>query len=113
MFTRQVIMKLKPDAAAEFTRIQESEVVPPLRSQKGLFHEETFISPEISEAVSNSFWATSEDAEAYNGAGYTAGLRALSSVIQGTPQVESFVISSSTFHRITARRREAHRRDNR
>jgi hypothetical protein len=113
MFTRQVVMQLKPDSAAEFARIIEDEVSPPLRGQKGLYHEDIFINAKLSEAIGNSFWATEAEAEAYGRTGYEAGLRALSNVIQGTPTVESFVISSSTFHRITARRRETHRNDNR
>lgn len=113
MFTRQVVMQLKPDSAAAFARIMEKEVSPQLRGQKGLFHEETFISAELSEAVGNSFWATEEEAEVYGHAGYKTGLSALSEVLQGTPTVESFVISSSTFHKLTARRRETHRRDSR
>jgi hypothetical protein len=113
MFTRQVVMQISPHSAADFARIMENEVSPVLRGQRGLYHEETFISPETSEAIGNSYWATEADADAYNCSGYKAGLRALSDVIQGTPTVESFVISSSTFHRITTRRREVHRRDSR
>jgi hypothetical protein len=65
MFTRQVVMQLKPDSAADFARIIENEVSPPLRGQKGLYHEEIFINLELSEAIGNSFWATEEEAEAY------------------------------------------------
>jgi hypothetical protein len=36
-------------------------------------------------------------------------LEALSKVLEGRPQVETFNISSSTFHRLTASRREAYR----
>lgn len=113
MFTRQVVMQIRPDSAADFARIMEYEVSPTLRRQKGLYHEETFISPGASEAIGNSYWATEAEADSYGHVGYKTGLKALSHVIQGTPTVESFVISSSTFHRITARRREAHRRDSR
>lgn len=113
MFTRQVVMQIRPNYAADFARIIENEVSPALRGQKGLYHEETFLSPENSEAIGNSYWATESEADDYGHAGYEACLTALSDVIQGTPTVESFVISSSTFHRIMARRREAHRRDSR
>jgi hypothetical protein len=113
MFTRQVVMQIRPNSAADFARIMENEVAPALRGQRGLYHEETFICPETSEAIGNSYWATEAEADVYGRAGYEAGLQALSDVIQGTPTVESFVISSSTFHRITARRRDTHRRDSR
>lgn len=109
MFTRRVIMNFKPGSAPEVGRIVEGEVVPRLREQKGMRHDDTFISPELSEAVLNSFWDTQEYAESYDRAEYPAALKALSKVLEGTPQVEAFGISSSTFHRITARRREAYR----
>jgi hypothetical protein len=35
MFARQGVMQLEPDSAAEFARIIENEVSPPLRGQKG------------------------------------------------------------------------------
>ena len=109
MFTRHVIMQLKPDSAAALALIFENEVVPLLRAQKGMRHDDTFISPEISEAVMNSYWDTEGYADAYVRAAYPAVLKALSGVLEGAPQVETFVISSSTFRRLTAYRREAHR----
>ena len=33
MFTRRIIMQIKADAAAEFTRIVELQLLPPLRGQ--------------------------------------------------------------------------------
>ncbi|PYS97656.1 MAG: hypothetical protein DMF65_11370, partial [Acidobacteria bacterium] len=65
MFTRHVIMQLKANSAAEFTRTVEKEVLPMLRKQKGFRDEITFISTDDSEAIANSFWETKEDAEAY------------------------------------------------
>jgi heme-degrading monooxygenase HmoA len=64
MFGRQVIMKLKPDSAAEFTRIADIEVIPLLRKQKGFRFETTLIAPERSEVIANSFWDTKEAAVA-------------------------------------------------
>ncbi|HEX6624942.1 MAG TPA: STAS domain-containing protein [Pyrinomonadaceae bacterium] len=109
MFTRHVIMQLKPDSAAALALIFENEVIPLLRGQKGLRHDDTFISPEISEAVMNSYWDTEGYADAYVRAAYPAVLKALAGVLEGVPQVETFVISSSTFHRLTSYRREAYR----
>jgi hypothetical protein len=109
MFTRRVIMNFKPGSAAEAGRIIEGEVIPRLRQQRGMRHDDTFISTELSEAVLNSFWDTQEYAEAYGRAAYPAALLALAGVLEGTPQVETFAISSSTFHRITVRSREAYR----
>src|SRR5678816_1062676 len=100
MFTRHVIMQLKPNAASEFTRTIEREVLPMLRKQKGFRDEVTFISTDNSEAVANSFWDTKEDAEAYNDAGYPQVLKTLSKVVEGTPRVGTAVVSNSTFHKI-------------
>jgi anti-anti-sigma factor len=109
MFTRRVIMNIKPGSAAEVGRIFKDEVIPPLRGQVGMRHDDTFITAQLSEAVLNSYWDTRECAEGYDRAAYPAALLALAGVLEGTPQVETFNISSSTFHRLTAPRREAHR----
>ena len=109
MFTRQVVMQIQPDSAAALGRIFETGVVPLLRGQKGMRHDDIFISPEISEAVMNSYWDTEAYADAYVRSSYPAVLTALSSVLEGTPRVETFEISSSTFHTVTAKRRAAYR----
>ena len=109
MFTRRVIMNLKPGSAAEAGRIFKDEVIPPLRGQKGMRHDDIFISPVLSEAVLNSYWDSQECAESYGRAAHTAALKALSKVLEGRPRVETFNISSSAFHQITAPRREAYR----
>ena len=102
MFTRHVIMQLKANSAAEFTRTVEKEVLPMLRKQKGFRDEITFISTDDSEAIANSFWETKEDAEAYDQTGYPQVLKALSKVVEGTPRVGTAVVSNSTFHKIAA-----------
>ena len=102
MFTRHVIMQLKANSAAEFTRTVEKTVLPMLRQQKGFRDEITFISTDDSEAIANSFWETKEDAEAYDQAGYPQVLKALSNVVEGTPRVGTAVVSNSTLHKIAA-----------
>ena len=109
MFTRREILNIKPGSAAEAGRIFKDEIIPPLRGQKGMRHDDIFISPVLSEAVLNSYWDSQECAESYGRTTYPAALKALSKVLEGTPQVETFNISSSTFHRLTAPRREAYR----
>ncbi len=103
MFTRHVTMKLKANSAAEFTSIIENEIIPLLRKQKGFRDEVTFIALERSEAVANSFWDTKEDAEAYNRAGYQEVLKTLSKAVEGTPEIETFEVANSTFHKIAAK----------
>lgn len=102
MFGRQVTMKLKVNSATELTRIADSEIIPMLRKQKGFRDETTFIAPERSEAVANSFWDTKEDAEAYNRTAYPDVLKTLANVIDGTPTVKTFEFANSTFHQAAA-----------
>ena len=102
MFGRQVTMKLKPNSAPELTRIADNEIIPILRKQKGFRDETTFIAPERSEAVANSFWDTKEDAEAYNRTGYPEVLKTLSNVVEGTPTLATFELANSTFHKSAA-----------
>ena len=103
MFTRHVTMNLKTNSVAEFNRIIENEVLPLLRKQKGFRDEITFIAPERSEAVANSFWDTKEDAQAYNSTGYPELLKALAKVVEGTPTVKTFEVVNSTLHKIAAK----------
>lgn len=99
MFGRQVTLKLKPNTATELTRINDSEIVPMLRKQKGFRDETTFIAPERSEAIVNSFWDTKADADAYSQSTYPQILKTLVSVIDGTPMVKNFEFANSTFHK--------------
>ena len=104
MFTRRVIAGIKANSAAEITRIVEGHVLPRLRGQKGCRQADSFITPVLSESVVNSYWDTEEYAAAY-----AEGLRDLADVADGVPHVETFHISSSTFHYITAHRHSAYK----
>ncbi len=104
MFGRQVTMKLKANSATELTRINDSEIIPMLRKQKGFRDQTTFIAPERQEAVVNTFWDTKEEAESYNSTGYPGVLKTLSNVIEGTPTVATFEFANSTFHKAAAAR---------
>lgn len=109
MFTRRDILNIKPGSAAEAGRIIENEIIPTLRRQKGIRHDDTFISPVLSEVVLNSYWDLQEHAESYGRTTHPTALKALANVLEGSPRVEMFNISSSTFHRLTAPRRKAYR----
>jgi hypothetical protein len=102
MFGRQITMKLKANSAKELTRINDNEIIPMLRKHKGFCDETTFIAPERSEAVANSFWDSKEDAEAYSRVGYPEVLKALSNVLDGTPTIKTFEFANSTFHQTAA-----------
>jgi hypothetical protein len=102
MFGRQVTIKLKANSASELTRIADNQIIPLLRKQKGFRDETTFIDPERSEVIANSFWDTREDAEVYNRTAYPEVLKTLSTVIEGTPTVKTFEFAYSTFHNAAA-----------
>ena len=103
MYSRNVTMHLKPKSVAEFTRTIENEVLPVLRKQKGFQDEITFVVPGGREAVGISLWDQKENAEAYSRDGYPGVLKALGNVVEGTPQVRTYEVANSTFHKIAAR----------
>ena len=103
MFSRNVSIRLKPNSVAEFTKTLENEIIPLLRKQKGFQDEITFVVPGGTEAVGFSLWDQRENAEAYDRGAYTQALNALSKLIVGTPKLQAYEVSNSTFHKIAAR----------
>ncbi len=103
MFARSVSIRLRPNSAAEFTRMIEKETLPVLRKQKGFQDEITFLVPGEAEAVGISLWDQKENADTYGRDTYPAVLTALGKVVEGTPQVRTYEVSNSTFHKIAAR----------
>jgi heme-degrading monooxygenase HmoA len=102
MFARRVYMHLKPNSVAEFTQRLEKDVLPLLRKQKGFQDEITFVGQSGKEAFGISVWDKAEDAEAYNRGTYPQVAKILASVIEGAPQIETFDVANSTFHKIAA-----------
>ncbi len=103
MFTRHVTLKLKANTASEFTQLNENQIIPMLRKQNGFRDELTLVAPQRSEAIAISLWDTKESAEAYNRTGYPEVLKIMSNVVDGTPKVETFELSNSTFHKVAAK----------
>lgn len=102
MFSRHVIMELKPNATTDFTNVVESKILPVLRKQKGFRDEVTFIAQDRSEAIAISFWDTKEDAEAYNVSGYPEVLKTLTNLVEGTPRVGLAEVVTTTLHNLAA-----------
>jgi hypothetical protein len=102
MFTRHVIMELKPNAIKDFANTIDTKVLPLLTKQKGFRDEITFVALDRSEAIAISFWDTKEEAEAYNVAGYPEVLKVLDGMIEGTPKVGTAEVVSSTFQKLAA-----------
>ena len=103
MFARTVRIQLKPNSVAEFTRTLENDIIPLLRQQPGFQDEIAFVVPGGTEAVSISVWDQQADAEAYARGTYPQVLQAVANVLEGTPQVDTYAVSNSTFHKIAAR----------
>lgn len=103
MYARNVTLHLKANTAPEFTRTLEADVLPILRKQSGFKDEITFLAPERSEAVSVSLWDRKESADAYSRDTYPQVLQTLAKVVEGTPVVENYEVSNSTFHKIASR----------
>ena len=103
MFARSVSFHLKPGRAAEFTQLLAKDIIPTLRKQKGFQDEIALVSPGGADAVGISVWDLKEDAETYARGAYPGVLKALEHVVEGTPQVQTYEVSNSTFHKIGAR----------
>jgi hypothetical protein len=71
--------------------------------QGGFQNELAFISSGGAEAYAISFWDSKEKAEAYNRSGYQEELKALAKVVDGTPELQTYEVSNSTMHKISAR----------
>jgi hypothetical protein len=102
MFARKVSMQLKPNSVAELTQRLEKEVIPLLRKQKGFQDEIMFVTPGEKEAFGISLWENKENAETYNRGTYSEVTKILARVVEGTPKVETYEVSNSTFHKIAA-----------
>jgi hypothetical protein len=103
MFARNISVRLKPNSVAEFTRTIDQEIIPLLRKQKGFQDEITFVSSDGMEAVGISLWEQKENAETYNRGTYPEVLKALEKVVDGTPQIRTYEVANSTFHKVAAR----------
>jgi len=103
MFARNIRMQLKPNSTAQFTQTLEKEVLPVLRKQEGFQDEVTFIVPNGNEAIAISFWQSKENAEAYSRSAYPEVLKTLGKVVDGTPQLQTYEVANSTFHKIAAK----------
>ena len=103
MFARTVSFHLKPGRAGEFSRLLDHDVIPVLRKQKGFQDEISLVAAGGAEAIGISVWDVKEDAETYARSAYSGVLKALEPVVEGTPQVQTYEVSNSTFHKIGAR----------
>ncbi len=102
MYARNVTLNLKPNSAKEFAQKFESDILPLLRKQNGFKDEITFLAEGGKDAVAISLWDRKESADAYSRDTYPEVLKGLATMVEGTPKVNAYEVSSSTFHKIVA-----------
>src|SRR5260370_40089800 len=100
MFARSVSMQLKPNSVAEFTQTLDKDVISLLRKQKGFKDEITLVAQDGKEVIAISVWDLKENADAYHRETYPEVLKVLARVVEGTPQVQTYDVGSSTLHQI-------------
>lgn len=103
MFARSVSFQLKPGRAAQFARLLDDDLIHVLRTQKGFQDEITFVAPGGVDAVGISLWDLKEDADTYARGAYPGVLKTLEQVVEGTPQVTTYEVFNSTFHKLAVR----------
>jgi hypothetical protein len=102
MFARSVSFHLKPGRAAEFTRLLDNDIIPVLRKQKGFEGEIALVATGGRDAIGISVWDRKENADTYARGAYAGVLKTLEQVVEGTPRVQTYEVSNSTFHKIAA-----------
>lgn len=100
MFAQTVHLCLKPKCVAQFSRTMEEKIIPLLRKQVGFQDIVALIIPGGKGAIGISLWSEKEDEEHYHRRTYPSVLKTLVDVIDGTPQVFTYQVSNSTFHKI-------------
>ena len=102
MYARNVFLNLKPNSAKEFTQKFEQDILPLLKKQNGFQDEITFLGEGGKDAVAISLWDRKESADAYSRDTYPQVLKGLETMVEGTPKVNAYEVSNSTFHKIAA-----------
>jgi heme-degrading monooxygenase HmoA len=103
MFARSVTIHLKSNSVSEFNSTMEKDILPLLQKQKGFRDEISLITSNGSEGVGVSLWDRKEDAEAYSRSTYPEVQKLLARVSEGTPQVQTYEVGTSTIQRAAAR----------
>jgi len=100
MFARNVSFHLKSNTLSDYTRAFEKDVLPLLRKQNGFKDEITFAGPGGVDLTAISLWENKKDADNYNASMYPQVLKTLARFIEGTPQVHTFDVVTSTLHKL-------------
>jgi hypothetical protein len=82
---------------SDYTRTFEKDVLPLLRKQRGFKDEITLAGPGGVDVTAISMWENKNDADTYNTNTYPQVLKTLARFIEGTPEVHTFDVVTSTF----------------
>ena len=99
MFTRAVLINVKPGCEVELTRTFEQGVIPQFRKEKNFRGLLAFTVPGGKEALALSLWDPKESAGGI-WARYFGGLMALARVVLGIPSVQFYEVSNSALHTV-------------
>jgi hypothetical protein len=104
LFSRNVSFHLKPNLLSDYARTFEKEVLPLLRKQNGFRDAITFAGPGGVDVTAISLWDNKNDADNYNAHTFQHVLKTLAKFIDGTPQVHTFDVVTSTLqqHQLVA-----------
>jgi hypothetical protein len=99
MFARNISIHLKSNMLSDYTRAFDKDILPLLRKQNGFKDEITFAGPGGVDVTAISLWDNKNDADSYNTNTYPQVLKTLARFIEGTPQVRTYDVVSSTLHK--------------
>jgi hypothetical protein len=102
MYARILTFNLKASHLNDFKETLDKQVLPMLRKQNGFKDEITFVGPNGTEGRTITFWDNKESADSYNSVAYPEVLKLLVNVLEGTPQLKTYDVVNSTFHKISA-----------
>jgi hypothetical protein len=97
MFARNISIHLKSNMLSDYTRVFDKDVLPLLRKQNGFKDEIILAGPGGVDVTTISLWENKKDADTYNTNTYPTVLKTLARFIEGTPQVHTYDVVSSTF----------------
>lgn len=92
-FARNVHFQVKSGREKEFTALFENEMLPLLRKQAGFLESFTLVTPRY--VLGISIWDDRKSADRFNTTAYPEVLAKLNPVIEGTPRVETYDVTSS------------------
>ena len=92
-FARNVHFQIKNGKEQEFASLFEKDVLPMLRKQNGFVEELTLVNPKGAFAI--SLWDNRQSADTYQTGTYPQVLAKLTTVIDGTPTIETYENATS------------------